>query len=344
MATVNGDVDVSQVKGTPLPAGQEAGTAEKAARDRARIRRGIVCTLLGGALWGLNGTVSKFLMDTYGMEPLWLVCVRELTVCWLFLAAAAASADGRSKLRAVTHDARGMLEILAVALGAVLFSQVAYLQAINWTSSATATIMQSLGMLLVLAYVCLIMRRRPRRREVLGIALALVGTFLVATGGNPAELALPLGGLVWGLVCAVSSACLSILPAKPMAKWGNFVVNGLAFLASGVILTLVYRPWEHMPALDGLVHPGRHLWLLCPLPAGRSRCRLHAREPSRHHRAHHGHHHDGSHAWHDLLAGRSRGLCHDLGHGLPHGLVAVPGKKPAPIRCHQPKGRRPTNW
>ena len=234
MATVNGDVDVSQVKGTPLPAGQEAGTVEKAARDRARIRRGIVCTLLGGALWGLNGTVSKFLMDTYGMEPLWLVCVRELAVCWLFLAAA------------------GMLEILAVALGAVLFSQVAYLQAINWTSSATATIMQSLGMLLVLAYVCLIMRRRPRRREVLGIALALVGTFLVATGGNPAELALPLGGLVWGLVCAVSSACLSILPAKPMAKWGNFVVNGLAFLASGVILTLAYRPWEHMPALDGL--------------------------------------------------------------------------------------------
>lgn len=252
MATVNGDVDVSQVKGTPLPAGQEAGTAEKAARDRARIRRGIVCTLLGGALWGLNGTVSKFLMDAYGMEPLWLVCVRELTACWLFLAAAAASADGRSKLRAVTHDARGMLEILAVALGAVLFSQVAYLQAINWTSSATATIMQSLGMLLVLAYVCLTMRRRPRRREVLGIALALVGTFLVATGGNPAELALPLGGLVWGLVCAVSSACLSILPAKPMAKWGNFVVNGLAFLASGVILTLAYRPWEHMPVLDGL--------------------------------------------------------------------------------------------
>lgn len=191
MATVNGDVDVSQVKGTPLPAGQEAGTAEKAARDRARIRRGIVCTLLGGALWGLNGTVSKFLMDAYGMEPLWLVCVRELTACWLFLAAAAASADGRSKLRAVTHDAHGMLEILAVALGAVLFSQVAYLQAINWTSSATATIMQSLGMLLVLAYVCLAMRRRPRRREVLGIALALVGTFLVATGGNPAELALP---------------------------------------------------------------------------------------------------------------------------------------------------------
>ena len=257
----NGDVDSLQVKGTPLsesapkPATKSETQPVPGAKDaaaRARVRRGVVCALLGGALWGLNGTVSKFLMDTYGMDPLWLVCVRELTACWLFIAAAAATADGRSKLAGVVRDRRGMAGILGVALGAVLFSQVAYLQAISWTSSAMATIMQSLGMLLVLAYVCVTMHRSPKRREVLGIALALVGTFLVATGGNPGELALPLGGLVWGLVCAVSSACLSILPAKPMARWGNFVVNGLAFLTSGVILTLAYRPWEHMPALDGV--------------------------------------------------------------------------------------------
>lgn len=257
IAPANGDADNSQAKGTPsLPGGEDArpqgGGNGRDAGTRARVRRGIACTLLGGALWGLNGTVSKFLMETYGMDPLWLVCIRELTACWLFLAAAALTADGRSKLAGVLRDPRGMAGIVAVALGAVLFSQVAYLQAINWTSSAMATIMQSLGMLLVLTYVCVTMRRGPKRREVLGVLLALVGTFLVATGGNPGELALPLGGLAWGLICAVSSACLSILPAKPMARWGNFVVNGLAFLISGVMLTVAYRPWEHMPALDGL--------------------------------------------------------------------------------------------
>ena len=29
-------------------------------------------------------------------------------------------------------------------------------------------------------------------------------------------------------------------------------MNGLAFLFSGLVLSLVYRPWEHMPVLDGL--------------------------------------------------------------------------------------------
>ena len=225
---------------------------EKNDEQRRRIRRGIVATLVGGTFWGLNGTVSKWLMDTYAIDPLWLVCLRELTACWLFLAAAAVTAQGREQLTGVLRSPRGLAQVLGVSLGAILFSQVAYLEAIDWTNSATATIMQSLGMVLVLAYVCVRMRRQPRRRELLGVALALVGTYLVATGGNPGQLNLPPEGLAWGLGCAAAAACLSILPAAPMARWGNFTVNGLAFLVSGVLLSLWYRPWEHMPALDGV--------------------------------------------------------------------------------------------
>lgn len=236
---------------------EKSETAEKdqpSGRDlerRRRIRRGIVATLVGGTFWGLNGTVSKWLMDAYAIDPLWLVCLRELTACWLFLAAAAVTARGREQLRGVWRSPRDLLAILGVSLGAILFSQVAYLEAIDWTNSATATIMQSLGMVLVLGYVCVTMRRRPRRREALGVVLALAGTYLVATGGNPGQLNLPPQGLVWGLACAAAAACLSILPAAPMARWGNFTVNGLAFLVSGAVLSAWYRPWEHMPVLDG---------------------------------------------------------------------------------------------
>lgn len=227
-------------------------TGEEGTSRRARVRRGVVATLLGGVLWGLNGTVSKWLMDAYGIDPLWLVCLRELTACWLFLAAAALTSSGRAQLSGVLRSPRGMLSIVAVGFGSVLFSQIAYLEAIDWTNSATATIMQSLGMAFVLAYVCVKMRRRPRRREVLGVFLALVGTYLVATGGNPGQLNLPPQGLAWGLACAVAAMFLAVLPAVPMARWGNFTVNGLAFLISGAALTAVYRPWEHMPSLDGL--------------------------------------------------------------------------------------------
>lgn len=223
----------------------------KTAEDHARVRRGIVGIIVGAALWGVNGTVQSWLMRCYSIDPLWLACIRELTACWLFLAAAAATSKGRQQIAGVVRDHRGMLEIVVVAFGAILFSQISYLQAINWTSSATATIMQSLGMGLVLAWTCLRGRRAPSPKEAIGLTLAFVGTFLIATGGDPSQLSLPFMGLIWGLTCAASAAVLAILPAQTMKRWGNFTVNGLAFLVSGITLLVFYRPWEHMPVLDG---------------------------------------------------------------------------------------------
>ena len=74
---------------------EKSELTEKDLDRRRRVRRGVVATLVGGTFWGLNGTVSKWLMDAYAIDPLWLVCLRELTACWLFLAAAAVTARGR---------------------------------------------------------------------------------------------------------------------------------------------------------------------------------------------------------------------------------------------------------
>lgn len=147
-----------------------------------RTLRGIALTLAGGALWGVNGTVSKYIMATYDVDPLWFVCVKELTACWLFLAMAALRK--RASLKEVLHTPRALAGILRFAIGAILFSQVAYLEAINWTNAGTATVLQSLSMALVLVVVCIRSKRRPRRREALGLVLAFAGTYLVATGGS----------------------------------------------------------------------------------------------------------------------------------------------------------------
>lgn len=216
--------------------------------DEGRVRRGIAMALLGGTLWGINGTVAGYLMDAYDIDPLWFACMRELLGCWLFLVPA--WMGNRAALEDAVSSPRNLLWIYAVGLSAIFFSQISYLQAIFWTNSATATIIQSLGMLLVLGFVCITTRRSPRKREILGIICALIGTYLVATGGKPGQLALPPMGMAWGILLAVSSACLSIVPKRAIEKWGNFVVNGLAFLTSGITLAFIVRPWERIPSFD----------------------------------------------------------------------------------------------
>ncbi len=209
---------------------------------------GIAMTLCGGVLWGINATVSKILMGTYHASPLWLACVRELAGGALFLAC---SAVVTPKLFAgVWKDRKSYPWMLATAAICVLLVQVAYLESIDWTNSGTATVLQSLNLLFVLGYVCLRGRRLPGKRETIGVALAFVGTALIATGGDFTMLKLPLIGLAWGLMNALSTAAMSILPVGLMAKWGNFTVNGITFMLSGLVLLPFVRPWATAPHLD----------------------------------------------------------------------------------------------
>lgn len=224
--------------------------AEITPDNKKKIYRGMLFVLIGGASWGAFGTAAKYLLDAYHVDPMWLIDIRELFACWLFLGTA--FVFDRKNLTTVLKCPQALAKIFVVSIFAILFSQVAYIYAVNATNSGTATIMQSLGMLGVLAFVCVIGRRWPRRREILGIVLALLGTYLLVTGGNPGTLNLPTSGIFWGVMCAFAQAALSILPKPLMEKWGSFTVNGLAFLFSGTLIAVFYQPWNHMPQLDAL--------------------------------------------------------------------------------------------
>ena len=246
------DVESSKVAdATEASAEEEAlgsDDAEITPDNKKKIYRGMLFVLIGGASWGAFGTAAKYLLDTYHVDPMWLIDIRELCACWLFLGTA--FAFDKKNLTTVIKQPKELVKIFVVSLFAILFSQVAYIYAVNATNSGTATIMQSLGMLGVLAFVCAVGRRWPRRREILGIVLALIGTYLLVTGGNPGTLNLPTSGVFWGVMCAFAQAALSILPKPLMEKWGSFTVNGLAFLFSGTLIAVFYQPWNHMPQLD----------------------------------------------------------------------------------------------
>ena len=225
------------------------------AQTPRRMMAGIACTLVGGVLWGVNGSVSKILMEQYDASPMWVACVREIFAGLIFLACGAIGSP--KAMRKAFTTVRDYPMYLVTALTCVTLVQVAYLFSIHWTNAGTATVLQTVNLLMVLVYVCVRGRRKPTVREVVGVALAFAGVWLLATGGDLGALSLPLPGLLWGLADAFACACLAIIPVKLIAKYGNFVVNGITFLLSGLILTPFVRPWAHVPAFDA-----RGWWLL----------------------------------------------------------------------------------
>lgn len=221
----------------------------------SKTTRGVVLALIGGTCWGFSGTCAKFLMDSYAVDPVWLVCVRQLAASVLFLAYAAAVPGERVHLHDLARTRMGgVAGVVTMVLTALcmMANSCGYVVTINITNSATATVLQALGLVVLMVYACVVARRRPRRRELAGLVLALGGTFLLATGGDPTKLSMPAAGLAWGIFTGVTYSLYTAVPAKALERWGSPVVNGVAMLISGLILAVAIRPWEAVPAFDAV--------------------------------------------------------------------------------------------
>lgn len=219
-------------------------------RSPRTIVIGSILTLLGGTLWGLNGTVSKLLMGSYGVSPEWLALMRQLGGGMLFLLCAAAFTP--RLLADAVRSRQSWPSFVATSLVCVLLVQVAYLRAIDATNPGTATVLQTLNLLFVLAATCLHGHRLPQRRESIGIALAIVGVTLIATGGNLTALSLSPTGFMWCMLNAASTAALAIMPLKLIARWGSFITNGVTFTLAGLIMLPFVRPWAMDVRFDAL--------------------------------------------------------------------------------------------
>ena len=114
----------------------------------------------------------------------------------LFLAICLVREPGR--LKAALLDKRSLLQITLFSLFGVLFMQIAYMNAIKYTTAGIGTLLEQLGLAFIMVYVCVRGKRLPHAREVIGLIIAMGGTFIIATQGNPSSLAIPCRRFVLG--------------------------------------------------------------------------------------------------------------------------------------------------
>ena len=213
----------------------------------AEKRLGTLITLIAGIAWGLSGVSGQYLMSR-GVSVDMITSLR-LLVSGFFLVGLA-YATVREQLLAVLKDKNALLGISIFAMLGLVLNQTAYLQAIYHTNAGTATVLQYLCPILVLAYTCLKDRQVPTGTEIISILLAIVGTFLIATHGQLNELSITPIGLFWGIFSAFTYALYIILPGKLIRLYGSMVVIGLGMLMGGIVVTLGVQTWKQSLPLD----------------------------------------------------------------------------------------------
>lgn len=199
----------------------------------SKTMKGTLMTLIAGIAWGLSGACGQYLM-AHGFTAIGLTTIR-LVFSGAVLLLLAYLAD-QEKVKAFLTDRSSYIPLLLFAFLGLLMTQLTYLEAIDATNAGTATVLQYLCPIGVLAYSCVKDRVAPTVSEIFSMILAIAGTFLIATHGQLNQLAITPKGLAWGLISAFAYALYIILPLNLIQKWGSMLVIGVGMTIPGILM------------------------------------------------------------------------------------------------------------
>ena len=192
--------------------------------------RSLVQTFLGASFWGISGTAAQALFQIYNFPVVSLVTMRML------LSAVALMIIIRPHL-----PSRPFFPMISLGIFGYAGSSLAYLEAIQYSNAATATLLQFLFLPMVAGYEALTGSLRWTRRWTLTLFLAILGTLLLIIGTNFQILVTPVG-LLFGLLAAVSGAYYNLGSRNYVRTYGpwwttswGFAIGGLVSLPFGLI-------------------------------------------------------------------------------------------------------------
>lgn len=206
---------------------------------------GYLVTVVAALCWGASGVSADYLMEHHGIELTLISFFRMFVSGILALGFALARAPRHPQHRALVSSVRNWRTLVVYAIFGLAACQISYMEVIRASNAGTGTVLQYLGLILIVVWVCLSHRRWPRACEALAIVLALTGTFLLSTHGSLDTLTLTPTTLAWGAIAALTLATYTLLPARLIASYGAELVVGYGLLIAGAGVGLAGRVWRY---------------------------------------------------------------------------------------------------
>ena len=129
------------------------------------------------------GNEEKFLNKNAAM-----ILVGLAGICW--------ASSGVAVQDFFSHSTKTPMELTNIRMCSVQFT---YFQAISVGGAAATTVILSATPAMVVIWEAFYNRRAPERAEIFAVIFAMLGVFLLVTGGNPSKLLVPLSCILWSL-------------------------------------------------------------------------------------------------------------------------------------------------
>ncbi|MGQ4666499.1 EamA family transporter [Metabacillus halosaccharovorans] len=206
-------------------------------------KKGIVLVLTGAVFWGIGGTVSKKLFDSYEIDVDWLVTTRLLLAGFLLLSIQFFTKD-RSQVWRVWKTKRIAVQLLIFGILGMLAVQYTYMASIQHGNAAVATLLQYLAPVMIIIYSIFRKHMVLTRNDLLTVSLALVGCFFLLTNGSISQLSVPTPAIVWGVLSGVALAFYTLYAVPLLKQYDSLVIVGWAMIIGGLALSFIHPPWQ----------------------------------------------------------------------------------------------------
>lgn len=202
---------------------------------------GMLMAVGSAIFWGISGTCAQYLFEEKNQDPSWLVTWRMI-LAGVILVVFSLTQEKRNAF-SIWKKPTTAIKLLLFSLLGMVAVQYTYFYSISLSNAATATILQYIGPVFVLAYYAVKDRRWPIMAEFGALFFALIGTFLLVTHGSLEELVISEKAFFWGILSALALAFYTIQPVGLLRTFSPAAVTGWGMLVGGIFFSLYTQPW-----------------------------------------------------------------------------------------------------
>ena len=218
-----------------------------------KFLKGSIFAVLGGACWGISGSIGQFMFQDLGMDSQWLVPLRLFLAGVIMLVYSAI----RYKKETVApwKTSKGAVRLLIYGIPGVALCQFFYFTTIQLSTAAIGTIMQDLAPIFIMLATCVIGRKSPRAVEIISVILGIIGVILLTTHGRFDGSQMSGMVLLFGVLSAVCVAVYNIALGRMLQRYPLPILQGWSFFLGGILLGIVFKPWtiDYTPNAIGIL-------------------------------------------------------------------------------------------
>lgn len=202
---------------------------------------GMVMAGLAALFWGAMGVAAQYLLHNCRFTPMDLVSIRMLLAGSLFVAIEFVLK--RREVFKVFESGRNLFDLTVYTL-TIIGTQLTYFICIQYSNAPFAAVLTATVPLWIMLFMVLFEHKALTKKELFCAVVALIGVFLVVSGGSLKNFDVSTIGLLAGIGSGVTGAFYVLLPQKLIGRVGSGVATSWALLFTGIVITLFSHFWN----------------------------------------------------------------------------------------------------